>query len=110
MSLLNLVDMSETSLAFNQPVPASAALNRVVKGLRKFRARHDGATAVIEHLGRRGRTRIVLVGKDGTQGEQAAPATDVARAACEQAGVPVENGWFRELTEAVIPRSRRAEA
>ncbi len=100
--------MSEISLALNPAVPASAMLTRIVDGLRSFRSLHDGATAVIEHIGRRG-ARIVLVGDDGVQGEQPAPATDVARAACEQAGVPVENGWFRELTEDVrIPRGRHS--
>jgi hypothetical protein len=101
--------MSDTSLAFNHPVPGTAVLNRLVDGLRSFRALHDGATAVIEYIGRRG-ARIVLVGEDGAWGEQPAPATDVARAACERAGVPVENGWFRELNEAGggAPRGRHA--
>ena len=70
----------------------------IVAGLKQFRAAHEGATAVIEYVGRRG-ARIVLVGSDGAWGDQLAPATDVARAACEAAGVPVENGWDRELTE-----------
>jgi hypothetical protein len=70
----------------------------VVDGLKQFTAAHDGATAVIEHVGRRG-ARIVLVGTDGAFGEAPAPATDVARAACQAAGVTVENGWDRELTE-----------
>lgn len=70
----------------------------IVAGLKAFISAHDGATAVIEYVGRRG-ARIVLVGEDGTWGDQLAPATDVARAACREAGVPVENGWERELTE-----------
>jgi hypothetical protein len=70
----------------------------IVAGLKAFISEHDGATAVIEYVGRRG-ARIVLVGEDGTWGDQLAPATDVARAACREAGVPVENGWERELTE-----------
>lgn len=71
---------------------------KVVDGLREFTAAHDGATAVIEHVGRRG-ARIVLVGADGAFGEAPAPATDVARAACQVAGVAVENSWERELAE-----------
>ncbi|BCJ30776.1 hypothetical protein [Actinocatenispora sera] len=70
----------------------------IVAGLKAFTSEHDGATAVIEYVGRRG-ARIVLVGEDGAWGDQLAPATDVARAACREAGVPVENGWERELTE-----------
>lgn len=73
---------------------------RVVAGLKAFTSAHHGATAAIEHVGRRG-ARIVLVGEDGAWGDQLAPATDIARAACEEAGVPVENGWARELADSV---------
>ncbi|WP_203654218.1 hypothetical protein [Actinocatenispora rupis] len=88
--------MPDTPVASSQesePVPAG-----IVAGLKSFTAAHSGATAVIEYVGRRG-ARIVLVGEDGAWGDQLAPATDVARAACKEAGVPVENGWERELTE-----------
>lgn len=88
--------MPDTPMA-NKEIPSDVPAE-VVNGLKEFTAAHDGATAVIEHVGRRG-ARIVLVGADGTFGEAPAPATDVARAACHAAGVTVENGWDRELTE-----------
>ena len=47
--------------------------------------------------------RIVLVGEDGTWSEQFVEATDVARAACESAGVQLENEWERELNELMRP-------
>jgi hypothetical protein len=88
--------MPETSMASEQQ-PAEVPTG-IVAGLKAFSNEHDGATAVIEYVGRRG-ARIVLVGDDGVWGDQLAPATDVARAACKEAGVPIENGWERELTE-----------
>jgi hypothetical protein len=45
----------------------------------------------------------VLVGQDGSWGDHFAEATDVARAACEKAGVSVENQWERELMEQMRP-------
>ena len=58
---------------------------------------------MIEYVGRRG-ARIVLVGQDGTAGEdQFADSTETARAACERAGVDIENGWERELVEQMRP-------
>jgi hypothetical protein len=74
----------------------------LVEGLRSFAAGHGGATAVIEYAGRRG-ARIVLVGEDGNQDDQLAESTDVARVACERAGVAVENEWERELIEQMRP-------
>jgi len=63
---------------------------------------HGGARAVIEFVGRRG-ARIVLVGGDGEWGDEFAPSTDVARQACEKAGVTIENEWERELIELMRP-------
>ncbi|WP_027347018.1 hypothetical protein [Hamadaea tsunoensis] len=74
----------------------------LISGIKEFAAAHGGATAVIEYVGRRG-ARIVLVGTDGGWGDLVAPTTQVARAACEQAGVEVENGWERELVELMRP-------
>jgi hypothetical protein len=45
----------------------------------------------------------VLRGEDGVSIEQPAPSTDVARSACAQAGVALENGWEQELMEQMRP-------
>lgn len=87
--------MSDTPVDPRQLPTDSAGL---VDGLKSFAAEHHGATAAIEYVGRRG-ARIVLVGQDGAWAEQLAPATDVAREACREAGVSVENGWESELAE-----------
>jgi hypothetical protein len=92
--------------------PTPAAL---VAGLRAFAANHGGASAVIEYAGRKG-ARIVLSGRDGSDGgEQYAESTEAARAACAKAGITVEHEWERELTEQMRvstdlwgARSRRA--
>jgi hypothetical protein len=74
----------------------------LVAGLKSFAAGHAGATAVIEYIGRRG-ARIVLVGEDGIWADLIASSTDVARQACENAGVPIQNEWERELIELMRP-------
>ena len=43
------------------------------------------------------------MGEDGAWADQFAEGTDVARAACEKAGVDVENEWERELMEQMRP-------
>jgi len=71
--------------------------------IKSFAVAHSGAKAVIEYVGKRG-ARIVLVGEDGEWTDQFAPeGTDVARKACETAGVEVENEWERELMEQMRP-------
>lgn len=74
----------------------------LVSGLRSFAAGHGGATAVIEYAGRRG-ARIVLVGEDGAGVDHFAESTTAARAACERAGVNIDNEWERELVEQMRP-------
>ena len=74
----------------------------LVSGIKSFAADHGGAKAVIEYVGRRG-ARIVLVGEDGAWADQFAAGTDVARSACQSAGVEVENEWERELIEQMRP-------
>ena len=74
----------------------------LVAGLKSFAAGHSGATAVIEYVGRRG-ARIVLVGEDGEWADLFAPSTEMARAACERAGVALQNEWERELIELMRP-------
>ncbi|NUT38334.1 MAG: hypothetical protein HOV79_35260 [Hamadaea sp.] len=95
-----MADGSDTTLTLESPADSQTA--SLVSGIKGFAGEHGGATAVIEFLGRRG-ARIVLVGTDGGWGDLVAPSTDVARAACEQAGVSVENGWERELVELMRP-------
>jgi len=74
----------------------------LVSVIKSFAAEHGGAKAVVEYVGKRG-ARIVLVGQDGTWGDHFAEGTDVARQACDAAGVEVENEWERELMEQMRP-------
>src|SRR3954451_10576622 len=70
--------------------------------IKSFADGHGGAKAVVEYVGRRG-ARIVLVGEDGEWADQFAQSTDIARQACETAGVAIENEWERELIELMRP-------
>jgi hypothetical protein len=94
--VLGMADGSDTTLSVESPTAA------LVSGIKGFVGEHGDVKAVIEYVGRRG-ARIVLVGTDGGWGDLVAPSTDIARAACEQAGVTVENGWERELVELMRP-------
>jgi hypothetical protein len=96
-----MADGSDMTLTVPQSKPAVVPTG-LVAGIKSFAAGHGGATAVIEYVGKRG-ARIVLVGQDGSWGDHFAEATDVARAACEKAGVSVENQWERELVEQMRP-------
>jgi len=98
------------------PVMAQGSDTTLTAGIKSFATGHGGARAVIEYVGKRG-ARIVLVGQDGEWSDQFADDTDVARQACESAGVEVENEWERELLEQMRPShdlwrsmSRRAMA
>ncbi|MFC4106180.1 hypothetical protein ACFOX0_09550 [Micromonospora zhanjiangensis] len=93
-----MADGSDTTLTTEQ----TQAPNGLVTGLRSFAAGHGGAKAVIEYVGKRG-ARIVLVGADGVWADQFAAGTDVARHACDEAGVAVENEWERELMDQMRP-------
>ncbi len=93
-----MADGSETTLTTESIAPAG----NLIAGIKSFAAGHGGAKAVIEYVGRRG-ARIVLVGEDGTWDDQFAASTDLARRACETAGVEVENEWERELIEQMRP-------
>jgi hypothetical protein len=84
------------------PAPSAG----LIAAVSSFATAHGGAEAVVEYVGRRG-ARIVLVGHDGTWGDQFASGTDVARRACAAAGVPVDNGWERELIETMRPDHQR---
>jgi hypothetical protein len=92
-----MADGSDSATTLSRPVPSS-----LVNDLKSFAGQHGGAKAVIEYVGRRG-ARIVLVGEDGVWGDQMAEGTDVARQACEDAGVGIENAWERELIEQMRP-------
>ncbi|MFC3500290.1 hypothetical protein ACFOOK_04820 [Micromonospora krabiensis] len=95
-----MADGSDTTLTA-EPTTEQAP-NGLVAGIRSFAAGHGGAKAVIEYVGKRG-ARIVLVGSDGTWGDQFADDTVVAREACAEAGVSVENAWERELMDQMRP-------
>ncbi|MGH3714307.1 MAG: hypothetical protein ACRDT4_12725 [Micromonosporaceae bacterium] len=72
----------------------------LVSAIKDFAVAHEGASAVVEFLGKRG-ARIVLHGSDGTSTDEFAPATDVARDACKEAGIDVVNTWEQELFEEI---------
>ncbi|HEX6870785.1 MAG TPA: hypothetical protein VF163_06785 [Micromonosporaceae bacterium] len=95
-----MADGSHPSLTVD--APAIRIPTGLVAGVKSFAAEHGGATAIIEYLGRRG-ARVVLVGTDGVWGDQFAETTEIARAACERAGVSLSNEWERELTEQMRP-------
>src|SRR5262245_31839548 len=95
-----MADGSDSTLPSERT--ASAEAIGLIASMKLFAAGHGGARAVIEYVGRRG-ARIVLVGEDGAWGDEFAPGTDVARTACEKAGVTVENSWERELIELMRP-------
>ena len=84
------------------PGMAQGSDTTLTAGIKSFAAGHGGATAVIEYVGKRG-ARIVLVGQDGEWSDQFADGTDIARKACETAGVEVQNEWERELLEQMRP-------
>lgn len=92
----------DTTLLEEHPDAAAPAPRGLVAGIKSFAEEHDGATAIIEYVGRRG-ARIVLVGEDGSWGDQFASGTDVARQACAAAGVAIENSWERELIARMRP-------
>jgi hypothetical protein len=95
-----MADGSDTTLTTEQS--AEQAPNGLVAGIKSFAAGHGGAKAVIEYVGKRG-ARIVLVGADGAWADQFADDTVVARQACTEAGVTVENAWERELMDQMRP-------
>ncbi|MFV2101205.1 hypothetical protein [Micromonospora sp. LOL_024] len=96
-----MADGSDTTLTADQTASAPAP-DGLVAGIKSFAAEHGGAKAVIEYVGKRG-ARIVLVGSDGAWGDQFAEDTVLARDACGQAGVAVENAWERELMDQMRP-------
>ena len=96
-----MADGSDAMLTADTTEPTVSPAN-IAAGLKTFAAVHGGARAVIEYVGRRG-ARIVLVGEDGEWADFFVSGTDIARRACTEAGVTVENGWERELIEQMRP-------
>lgn len=94
-----MADGSNSVLTLEQP-----AVQSLVSELRTFAGDHGGAKAAIEYTGRRG-ARIVLMGQDGAGANRFVSATDIARGACAEAGVRVENSWERELIDQMGPRT-----
>jgi len=71
--------------------------------LRAFVTAHGGpATAVIGYLGRSG-ARIVVVAGDGAFGDAIVSGIEAGAAVCEHAGIPVADGWDRELSAQITP-------
>jgi len=74
-----------------------------VKRLREFVAGHSGnGNAVINYLGRNG-ARIVVVADDGAYGDAVVSGVVAAAEVCRQAGIPVADGWDRELSAKISP-------
>ena len=71
--------------------------------LAMYAAAHAGATAAIEYLGKKGAQIVVTAGDDAEELVLAAASVDAAREACAVAGIAVDNGWERELTELARP-------
>ena len=77
----------------------AASVNR----LRDFVAGHTGAgSAVINYLGRNG-ARIVVVADDGAFADAVVSGVVAAAEVCRQAGIPVADGWDRELSAKISP-------
>ncbi|TNM29564.1 hypothetical protein FH715_15225 [Streptomyces sedi] len=73
----------------------------MTRRLRGFVARHGAGTeGQISYLGERG-YRLVLVGEDGTLGDQVAPGRDILARAAERAGVTLRDSFDGELAARV---------
>lgn len=71
--------------------------------LKDFLAGHaDKGVAVVSYLGRVG-ARIVVVADDGAFGDAVASSVPAANEICAQAGIPVADGWNRELSARIAP-------
>jgi hypothetical protein len=71
--------------------------------LQEFLAGHTGkGVAVINYLGRVG-ARIVVIADDGAFGDAVASSVPIAAEICAQAGIPVADGWNRELSAKITP-------
>lgn len=68
---------------------------QAVHWAKRFAAAHDGATALLEPLGRPG-TRIVLVGASGRWSDLVVIDAETARHVCELAGIDVAPDQARD--------------
>ena len=91
-----------TGLNGYAPPSAPTSGPELAASLRAFATEHGGASAAIEYAGRRG-ARIVLAGSDGAGSDHFADSTEVARAACQRAGIGIETPWEQELEESMRP-------
>lgn len=85
------------------PAALSPLDQEQVGRLRGFVADHGGkGTAVVTYMGRSG-ARIVVVAGDGAFGDAIVSGVEAGVGACEQAGIPVADGWDRELSAQITP-------
>ncbi|WP_035841951.1 hypothetical protein [Kitasatospora azatica] len=88
---------SAETLAPASDARAERRAKRIAKNLTAFSKQHGGsADAVVEYVGRVA-TRIVLVGADGSWGDQVAPSYAVGRRAAELAGLTLHDSFEGEL-------------
>jgi hypothetical protein len=87
----------ETSTATALPAGDERRARRIAKHLGAFAAAHGGsADGVVEYVGRIS-TRIVLVGADGSWGDQVAPSPAIAARAVELSGITRHDSFEGEL-------------
>ncbi|QKW22035.1 hypothetical protein HUT16_25880 [Kitasatospora sp. NA04385] len=88
---------AETATTAAPDARAERRAKRIAKHLSSFAAQHGGsAEGVVEYVGTIG-TRIVLVGADGTWGDQVAPSYAIGRRAAELAGLTLRDEFDGEL-------------
>jgi hypothetical protein len=91
------------------PAALSEPDQEQVGRLRAFVTEHTGpARAVITYMGRRG-ARIVVVAADGSFGDAIVSGLEAGASVCEQAGIPVADGWDRELSAQITPSAADRE-
>jgi len=85
------------------PAASSPHDQEQVARLRAFVTEHTGpAIAVISYMGRSG-ARIVVVAGDGAFGDAIVSGVEAGAVVCEEAGIPVADGWDRELSAQLTP-------
>ena len=85
------------------PVALTGSDVAQVGRLKDFLGGHTGqGVAVINYLGRVG-ARIVVIADDGAFGDAVASSVEVATEICARAGIPVADGWNRELSAKIEP-------
>lgn len=81
--------------------PHAEAIKAAAKNLKKFAAAHGGAaTTFIEYVAA-SFTRVIVIAKDGSYGDQVLPTPDAAESVAEAAGFEVTPSWDRETTDSV---------